>query len=316
MSDMRTVTGRLARFDLQRFIIGAILWMPYSIIPLVSGIILKALFDRISHGQPIELQAAWWLCAAFVAAELVRATLPAIASIYGVYWWCAAATILRGNLLSSLLTSPGPAAGRMPASSGESLARMRSDVAALVDFVDEFIPIIGTVLFAIGAFIIMAQISWPTTLVLLIPVLAIGILSTWASAKIRRLHRRAQETGAMVTAHVGETVTNILTIKTSGAEGAAVRQLRRHNRPRRDAAVKDRLATDTLNAATSATVEISIGLVLLLSVGAMRRGQFTIGDFALFTTAANVPRLQYQHRAARRSSRCRPIASCLRHRHR
>jgi ATP-binding cassette subfamily B protein len=35
---------------------------------------------------------------------------------------------------------------------------------------------------------------------------------------------------------------------------------------------------------TGASVEISIGLVLLLAAPAMRRGEFTVGDFALFST--------------------------------
>jgi ATP-binding cassette subfamily B protein len=48
--------------------------------------------------------------------------------------------------------------------------------------------------------------------------------------------------------------------------------------------VRDRLATDLLSTATGATVEISIGLVLLLAAPAMRRGTFTVGDLALFTT--------------------------------
>ncbi|MEV1173106.1 ABC transporter ATP-binding protein, partial [Nonomuraea sp. NPDC049784] len=61
-------------------------------------------------------------------------------------------------------------------------------------------------------------------------------------------------------------------------------RLREHNRRRRAAAVKDRLATDLLDAATSTTVELGTGLVLLLAAPAMRGGEFTVGDLALFTS--------------------------------
>src|SRR5690606_35159150 len=63
-------------------------------------------------------------------------------------------------------------------------------------------------------------------------------------------------------------------------------RLREHNRRRRAAAVKDRLLIDLADTSTSAGVELSIGLVLLLAAPAMRRGDFTVGDFALFTAYA------------------------------
>ncbi|MBG0822995.1 ABC transporter ATP-binding protein [Planomonospora sp. ID91781] len=62
--------------------------------------------------------------------------------------------------------------------------------------------------------------------------------------------------------------------------------LRRHDRLRREAAVRDRLATDLLGTATGANVEVGIGLLLLLAAPAMRRGDFTVGDLALFTAYA------------------------------
>lgn len=278
------VATRLATFDLRRYVIGALLWLPVHVIPLAGGLVLQRVFDQISGDQPATLRATLWLCAAFVGVEVVRGVIIVVAWTYGVYWWNAAATLLRANALRSVLTARGPAAARLPHSSGESVARMRDDVADAVDFTDESVSLAGTVLFAAAALPIMASVDPVITLVLVAPMLAVGVLSRTMRRTVARLHRRARGLGAAVTAYVGEVFGGVLAIKSAGAEAAALERLRAHNRRRRDAAVKDRLATDVLDAATTTTVELGIGLVLLLAAPAMARGDFTVGDLALFTS--------------------------------
>lgn len=295
MRDMLSVTARLVRFDRRRFIIGALLWIPTSVLPLLTGLVLQRVFNQIGAGRGLDLTTVALLCAALVIVELTRSALTVVAHTYGAYWWDAAATVLRGNVLRSLATAKGPVDGRMPASSGEALARLRSDVAVLVDFVDAFIPIAGSALFAVGALVIMAGISWSITLVLLVPVLTIGVLTSTGSSTIRRLQQRVQAAGADVTAFVGELFHGLLAITTAGVESEAIARLRARNAPRRDAAVRVRFASDLLNSATNASVEVAIGLVLLLSARSMHNGTFTVGDLALFTTyvgwLAGLPRM-------------------------
>ncbi|TMR14668.1 ABC transporter ATP-binding protein [Nonomuraea turkmeniaca] len=278
------VATRLATFDLRRYLVGALLWMPVHVIPLAGGLVLRQLFDQLSGHRPVGLELSLWLCAAFVCVEVVRGVMIVVAWTYGVYWWCAAATLLRANVLRSILTARGPAASRLPHSSGESLARLRDDVGDTVDFTDESVTLAGTTLFATAALVIMASIDPMITLVLVVPMLAVGVLSRTLRGPIARLHRRSRELGAAVTAYIGDLFGAVLAIKTAGAEEAALERLREHNRRRRDAAVKDRLATDLLDATTGTTIELSIGLVLLLAAPAMRGGEFTVGDLALFTS--------------------------------
>ncbi|MEV0308842.1 ABC transporter ATP-binding protein [Nonomuraea fuscirosea] len=284
MRPVTRVATRLATFDLRRYVIGALLWLPVHVIPLAGGLVLREVFDRISGHQPAALEATLWWCAAFVGVEVVRGVVITVAWTYGVYWWTAAATLLRGNALRSVLTARGPAAARLPHSSGESVARMRDDVADAVDFTDESVSLAGTTLFALAAVPIMAAVDPLVTFVLVLPMIAVGVLSRTMRRTIARLHRRARLLGAAVTAYVGEVFGGVLAIKTAGAEDAALERLREHNRRRRDAAVRDRMATDLLDAATTTTVELSIGLVLLLAAPAMRGGDFTVGDLALFTS--------------------------------
>lgn len=286
MKPVVRVVARLAGFDLRRFLIGAVLWMTVSVIPIGAGLLLQRLFDQISGHRVAALDASLWLCAAFVGVEVVRGLMLVVAWTYGVYWWDAAATLLRANALRSILTARGPAASRLPHSSGESVSRFRDDVREVVEFTDEFVELACALVFCVPALVIMASIDPVITLVLVLPMVAIGVLSRLMHRVIRRLHGRARALGAAVTAHVGEIFGGVLAIKTAGAEAATLERLREHNRRRRDAAVKDRLASDLLSAATDATIDISIGLVLLLAAPAMRRGDFTVGDLALFTSYA------------------------------
>ncbi|MDW6057709.1 ABC transporter ATP-binding protein [Streptomyces sp. FXJ1.4098] len=275
MSRLTAVTATLVRFDLRRYLIGGLLWMPASALPLIGGLILQRMFDHLTVGRVPLL-----LCAAFVGVELVRGLTIVIAWTYGDYWWSAAAALLRGNVLRSILSGKG----RVPHSSGEALARLRDDAADVVEFVDESVPLAGAALFSAAALAIMVSIHPAATLALIVPALAIGVASRLLNRLTGRLHRQAAARGAAVTGHLGEIFTGVLAIKTAGAEEAVLERLRAHNRLRRDAAVKDRLATDLLTTATGASVEISVGLVLLLAAPAMRRGEFTAGDLALFTT--------------------------------
>ncbi|MEO3870795.1 ABC transporter ATP-binding protein [Nonomuraea sp. B12E4] len=282
MTPVMLVARRLATFDLRRYLVGAVLWLPVHVIPLAGGLVLQRLFDGISGSA--GLTPTLWLCAAFVGVEIVRGVMIVVAWTYGVYWWTAAATLLRANVLRSVLTARGPAAARLPHSPGESVARLRDDVADAVDFTDESVSLAGTTLFAVAALAIMAAVDPAVTLALVVPMIAVGVLSTMLRRVIGRLHRRARTLGAAVTAYVGELFGGVLAIKSAGAEAAALERLRAHNRRRRAAAVKDRLATDLLDAVTGTTVELGIGLVLLLAAPAMRGGDFTVGDLALFTS--------------------------------
>ncbi|MEV3985075.1 ABC transporter ATP-binding protein [Nonomuraea sp. NPDC049758] len=278
------VAGRLIGFDVRLYVLQILLWLPVHVLPLGGGLVLRQLFDQISGHSPATLRQSLWLCAAFAGAELVRGIVLVFAWSYGSYWWDAAATLLRANVLGSVLTARGPVAARLPRSPGESLARLRDDVAELVELADESVPLAGGVLFGGVALAVMVSIDPVVTVTLVVPMLAIGVLSRLMGRVIRRRHQRARELGAGVTAFVGELFGGVLALKTAGAERAALDRLRTLNARRRDAAVRSRLATDLLEAATGTTVELGVGVVLLLAAGAMRRGEFTVGDLALFTS--------------------------------
>ena len=101
---------------------------------------------------------------------------------------------------------------------------------------------------------------------------------------MRGLRRAYREAMATTTAYLGELFASTLTMKTAGAEERVVGRLREHNRRRNTAAIRDHVGRESLNAFNVATVEVAIGIMLLVAAPAMRRGEFTVGDLVLFTT--------------------------------
>jgi ATP-binding cassette subfamily B protein len=289
VSDPRSPSGwragrRLASFRPGYYFGGGLVWVAWFAVPLATGLILKALFDRVSGEQPLDVGAALWLCVALVAVEAVRGGLIWLMLNVWPYWWNSISTLIRTNVLRSILTAPGPASTRLPSSSGEAVSRFRDDVEDLVLMTDIGVDVAASSVFAAAALAIMWSIDPAITLVLVLPLLAAIVATRALSNVIKRWHTEARTLGAEVTAFVGDMFAGVLAVKTSGAEAAALERLRHHNRVRRHAAVRDRLALDMLDTVTGSTVEISTGLVLLVAAPAMSRGEFTVGDLALFTS--------------------------------
>src|SRR5262249_55171415 len=149
----------------------------------------------LSGDRTVDLRAALWLCAAYVGLEVVLSVVFVTAWAYGVYWWVAAATTLRVNVLRSILTAPGTAADRLPHSAGEAGPRLRRRAGDVVQVTDALVALTGTALFGLTALAIMVTIDPAVTLALALPMIAAGVLSRLLGGLIRRLHRRARELG-------------------------------------------------------------------------------------------------------------------------
>ena len=72
------------------------------------------------------------------------------------------------------------------------------------------------------------------------------------------------------------------TIKVNDAERRVKARFDGVNEARRKAALKDTLFSEVLHTIFHSTIEVSMGLILLLAAQVMTGGGFTVGDFALF----------------------------------
>lgn len=254
---------------------------------IFPGLLLKAVFDRISGAAPASLPVIGaagvsWLIAFFVGIELARAI-----GSFGVEWtgWTyrrVVAALLRSNLFASILRRPGNRP--LPVSSGEAINRFRNDVGEVADFPTWLPDQVGKILAAAIAIIIMARINLPITLVIFAPLAGIMVVTRLAWGRILHYQRVSAQATDAVTGFLGEMFGAVQAIKLAGAEEAVVGRLNALGQARQRAELRKDLFWSALNAINSGAVMFGIGVMLLLAGGAIRAGTFTVGDFLLFTT--------------------------------
>jgi ATP-binding cassette subfamily B protein len=276
---------RIAAFHLRRYVPGGFLWSLEHTLPLFTGLILKAVFDRVSGDRP-AYGTALSLVALLVAAELGRAMVFWSAMAYWPAWWRAVATWLRANVLESVLCAPGPPSTRLPGSPGEAIGRFRDDVEDLVWFVDVWVDLVGGAVLAAVAVAVMISISPIVTVVVVVPVVGVLAGTRALGHLLRRSHLLLREHGSSVTDLIADLFGGVLALKAAGAEERALARLRARNASRRHAAVRAQLAHDLMGSVGGLGAQIGTGLVLLVAAGALRDGSFTVGDLALFTSYA------------------------------
>jgi ATP-binding cassette subfamily B protein len=270
---------RLAWYRPWLFAFSFALWVAFYTLPLTFGLITRAFFDSLTSAEPVRF-GVWMLLGLLLATDAVR-----IAVFYGaaVVWnacWITLQTLVRANLLRWLVAGKG--AGRLPDSPGEAVSRFRDDVEELALFIDTWLDAGGSAVFALVALAIMVQINAAITLVLLVPLAGIVLINRAMTARLKAYRRANREATAGVTGFIGEIFGGVLAVKVAGAEEGVLRHFRRLGEVRRRAAVRDRLTTEVMDSFNMNTVNIGIGLVLILAAQSMRSGDFTVGDFALF----------------------------------
>jgi len=268
-----------------RYVLGGTFWALSHSMPLLTGLALKLIFDRVSQG-PAAANGALALVGVLVAAELLRAFVFYGALLLWPLWWHSVFALVRSNLLRSILKDRVPPSVRLPGSGAEAVARFREDVADLIWFVDIWVDVAGGVLFTTVAMIIMWRIDARITLVVLVPMVAVVVTTRLLSRRIRKYHEAFRAAGASVSGLVGELFANALALKVAGAESVAMGRLRSQNSARRHNAVQAELTSNLIPLCSEVAVGLSTGLVLLLAAPSMRTGAFTVGDLALFTTYA------------------------------
>ncbi|TMC12406.1 MAG: ABC transporter ATP-binding protein [Chloroflexi bacterium] len=283
----------MARFRLRRYLIGGSFWALNHCLPLVTGLLLKAVFDRVSGVRP-AYATGLALLAALVAAEVGRGAVLWSALAYWPGWLQPLAARIRANLLEAVLRAPGPLAGRLPASAGDAVARFRDDVEDLLWFVDGWVDVAGAVVLTAVALAVMLSISPPVTVAAVVPLVGVLAGTRALGRLVRRAHGRMREQGSSVTDLIADLFAGVLTLKTAGAEERAVERFRARNATRRQAAVRAQLVRNLMSSLSGGAAQVTTGLVLLLAAAAMRDGRFTVGDLALFSAYAasltNLPR--------------------------
>lgn len=272
----------LARYRPARYMAGTLLWATWWSVPALLGLLLHATFDALTGEGPAGLNAPT-LIVILAAVEAARLGVFFSAFVVWSRWWAGAHALLRTNLLRAQVSSGGTGAGQPVRGAGSAIAVFRDDADDIVEYSDSWVDLTGTAVFGIVAVAIMLRTDAMLTLVVVLPLVGAFAVTRLLAERIRRVRRADREATARVTGLLGDLFSAVLAVKVAGAEEPAVRRLAGLNRDRREASLRDKVLTQTLEAFNGSTVELTIGLVLLLAAGRMRAGAFTVGDLAMFT---------------------------------
>ncbi|MDT0122707.1 ABC transporter ATP-binding protein [Paenibacillus sp. RRE4] len=272
--------GRLFRFKPYLFLINGLLWCIFHSLPLAMGLGMQWFFDRTATGSTDYM----WLAVPLVVIALFRLTRVGtffVAFHAWVTYMYHIQAILRTNMLAGIMRWPGR---NLPASPGEAMSRFRDDVDEVVEYMESWVDFWGRLVFAVVSIVIMANINWKITLVAVLPLLVVTLLNNLSGNRARKYAQVNREATGRITSFIAETFGAVQALKLGQAEEHVSARFNRLNEERRQAALRDNLFKQWMKSLNQHVLSICTGLILLMCAAEMKAGNFTVGDFALFTS--------------------------------
>ncbi|SEK33690.1 ABC transporter ATP-binding protein [Paenibacillus sp. OK003] len=272
--------GRLFRFRPFLFLINGLSWCIFHSLPLAIGIGMQWFFDRATAGSSDYM----WLAAPLIFIALIRAVR--VGTFFAAFYaWITyiyhIQAILRTNMLAGIMRWPGR---NLPASPGEAMSRFRDDVDEVVEYVESWVDFWGRLVFAIVSIVIMANINWKITLVAVLPLVVVTLLNNLSGNRARRYAQVNRESTGRITSFIAETFGAVQALKLGQAEEHVSARFNKLNEERRQAALRDNLFKQWMRSLNQHVLSICTGLILLMCAAEMKSGNFTVGNFALFTS--------------------------------
>jgi len=280
------LTLKLVRQRRGLFILTSAIWLIVHALPVLTGVLMKGLFDALSGAQPAGFT-AWTFLALAMVLDVTRIGMFVGAIHTWASYWLEVTLHLRNSIMRFLLTAAG--SRRLPDSPSEAVTRFRDDVNDVGEYIENWVDFWGMAAYAVAALVIMALINPVLTVLACIPLVATVFLTNALRPHIRTARRASREATGRVTDFLGETFGSVLAVKASGREATVLRHFTGLNATRRAAALRDTILTELFRSVTDNMVNIATGIILLAGAAALRNGSFTVGDFALFVTF--LPRL-------------------------
>jgi ATP-binding cassette, subfamily B, bacterial len=282
------VAWRLARHEPVAYALTWFGWVTFFTTPLLTGLLVKVVLDRVADAPDGGLTVPWGLLAVLVGIEVVRWTWLILIAVQWHGCWVGWQTVPRVNLLRSLVAAPGPAAGRLPGSPGEAVSRFRDDVQDLAMVLDVWLDLSGAVVSSTIAVAILIAIDPLAAVAVVVPIVLAASATTWLGPRLRRWRRAAREATARVTGFIGDTFGGVLAVQAGGAGLAIQDRFARLNAERAHVSRRDQIGSELVRSLGYGTGEVAVGVVLVAVAGAFRAGDLSVGDLGLFAAYATV----------------------------
>ena len=274
-------TGRLmlgmVAYAPWRYAANVILWTTMWLLPVIPGLLTAAFFNQLEAEPGFNPTT---LIAAFFAYGLARLVVMVVGMLNDVHFGFRTSTLLRRNMLERLYERPG--ADAVHESPGDMITRYREDVDHVEEALSWTVDMAGTAALATVAAVILLSIDPVLTILVFAPLVIVVATAERMSGRIRRYRVAARDATGQITGMLGETFGSVQSIRVAGAEQSTLAHFRRLNDQRRKDMVRDRVLTATLESVFWNTVNIGIGLILILGASSLSDGSLGIGDFTLF----------------------------------
>jgi ATP-binding cassette, subfamily B, bacterial len=280
VTNVWSLAWRVSQHRPREFWLGWGLFLVFFTMPAISGLFLGRGYAALQAG---DTTATIWWAAAIAVSEGVRMVAIHHGALIWTKAWIHMQTLLRANMLSAQMASGGLHAGQPVGSAGSAVTHFRDDTEDVANLVDGIVDISGGVVFTVIAGFVLGTADARAAAVLVIPLLGVGVATRVLDTRIKEYRGADRQATEHVTGLLGDVMAAATTVKVNDAAEPMLRRLGVLVERRRRTAVRDRVLEEGVMAFSQGAADIGLGLVLLVSAGAIASGAFDLGTLALFT---------------------------------
>lgn len=260
--------------------VGWSLFMVFFSMPAATGYLLGRGYDALADG---DTTATMWWAGAVAVSETIRMVAVHHGALIWTRAWIHMQSLLRANMLAAQMASGGPEAGQPVGSAGSAITHFRDDAEDVANFVDGIVDVSGGLVFTVIAGFVLGSADPSAAVILVIPLLGVAVGTRVLDTRIKEYRAADRAATAHVTGLLGDVMAAATTVKVNDATEPVLRRLQTLVDRRRRTAVRDRVLEEGVQAFSQGAADIGLGLVLLVSAGAIASGAFALGELALFT---------------------------------
>jgi ATP-binding cassette, subfamily B, bacterial len=270
--------AKLASFRARWYWAGTIGWILWFVTPLGPGWLISKLFDEVERTGTTSR--FWSLLVALLATHLGAALLIFAAHRTYVQGTEAAKALTRANVVNAQLASGGSEAAPRTVPIGDVLARLRDDPFDVLFLIDNWVDLLGALIYGGGAVWLLARIDPWATLAGVGPMIAIGFANRFVGNAARKYRSRSRTAASAVGDFLTSAFEASLTVKVAGAQTDVLRRLDQLTATRAHAAVRDGTWNEVVWTINSAAADAFVGVALLVA----SRHRLSSGDITLFAS--------------------------------
>lgn len=248
---------------------------------MAPGLLAREYFNGLTGSAPVRFDPRS-IAILLVMASVARFVTSMSMGLVNAPFTLGVGGLLRKNLLTQILKSPGAKPRDRSRSPGEAVSRFRDDVDEISNSFLWFNDLIGFTLFSAIGIAIMLRIHAGITLSVFLPLVVVVVATNRLGRRITAYREASRGATGEVTGFLGELLGAAQAVQIAGAEEPVARHFERLGERRRATALRDRLFNELMTSVFRNTVSLGTGLILILAGGAIRSGSFTVGDLALF----------------------------------